>query len=150
MGPAVVAVVPLGGAIGVRHYCYPCRHVWLQTCLSHYLLVHLWRATGSAVWCWGGGRLFPVMVLGGEGSAAIYPHWNGRRVSESAHSPRHSSQSGVGLSALGPRGSSGGAGGSRTRWTPVTAKTSCVPKKACTPSRALGAGRGGRGTVAAP
>ena len=55
-GPAVVAVVPLGGAIGVRHRCYPGRHVWLHACPSHYLLVHQWRAAGSAVWCCEGGR----------------------------------------------------------------------------------------------
>ena len=41
-------------------------------------------------------------------------------------------------------------GGGRTRWTPVTAVTSCVRRKVCTPSRAAGAGRGGRGTGAAP
>ena len=57
--------------------------------------------------------------------------------------------SGAGLRALGRRGSSGGAEGSRTRWTPVTAVTSCVRRKVCTPSRAAGAGRGGRGTGAA-
>ena len=63
---------------------------------------------------------------------------------------RHSSQSGAGLRALGPRGSSGDAGRSRTRWTPVTAVTSCVRRKVFTPSCASGAGRGGRGTGAAP
>ena len=41
-------------------------------------------------------------------------------------------------------------GGSRTRWTPVTAVTSYVRRKVCTPSRAAGAGRGGRGTGVAP
>ena len=49
-----------------------------------------------------------------------------------------------------PRGSSGGVGGSCTRWNPVTAVTCCVRRKVCTPSRAAGAGRGGRGTGAAP
>ena len=67
-----------------------------------------------------------------------------------AHPSRHSSQSGAGLRALGPQGSSGGATGSTTRWTPVTAVTFCVRRKVCTPSRAAGAGRGGRGTGAAP
>ena len=56
-GLALVAVVPLGGAIGVRHRCCPGRHTWLQACPSHYLLGHQWRAVGSAVWCCeGGGR----------------------------------------------------------------------------------------------
>ena len=60
-GPAVVAVVPLGGAIRVRHPCYPGRHARLQVWPSHYLLVHLWRAVGSAMWCRGeaGGWLWP-------------------------------------------------------------------------------------------
>ena len=71
------------------------------------------------------------------------PALGGRRGSHAAHASRHSSQSGAGLRALGPRGSSSGAGGSRTRWTPVTAVTSCVRRKVCTPSRAAGAGRGG-------
>ena len=55
-GPAVVAVVLLGGAIGVLHHCYPRRHAWFQACPSHYLLVHQWRAVGSAVWCCVGGE----------------------------------------------------------------------------------------------
>ena len=92
------------------------------------------------------------MALGlcGRGPSAIRRHWGGRRVSHVSHTSRHSSQSGAGLRALGPRGSSGGAEGSRTRWTPVTAVTSCVRRKVSTPSRAAGAGRGGRGTGAAP
>ena len=62
-GPAVVAVVPLGGAIGVCHHCYPGRHAWWQTRPSHYLLVHQCRAVRSAVWCsaLGGGE-----VVGGR------------------------------------------------------------------------------------
>ena len=74
----------------------------------------------------------------------------GGRGGHAAHASRHSSQSGPGPRALGPRGSSSGVGGSRTRWTPVTAVTSCVHRKVCTPSRAAGAGRGGRGTGVAP
>ena len=81
----------------------------------------------------------------GRRPVVIYRHPGGRWVSHAAHTSRHSSQSGAGLRALGPRGSSGGAEGSRTRWTPVTAVTSCVRKKVCTPSRAAGAGRGGAG-----
>ena len=76
----------------------------------------------------------------GRGPVAIHRHWEGRRGSHSAHASRHSSQSGAGLRALGPRQSSGGAGGSRTRWAPVTVVTSCVRRKVCTPSRAAGAG----------
>ena len=79
----------------------------------------------------------------GRGPVAIYGHWGRRWVSHVAHTSRHSSQSGAGLRALGPWGSSGGAKGSRTRWTPVTAVTSCVRTKVCTPSRAAGAWRGG-------
>ena len=96
-----------------------------------------------------GGRLWRQPRTG-EGPAGIDRHWEGRRGSHAAHALRHSSQSGAGLRALGPRGSFGGAGGSRTRWTPVTAVTSCVRRKVCTPSRAAGAGRGGRGTASAP
>ena len=79
----------------------------------------------------------------GWGPAAIHRHWEGRRGSHAAHASRHSSQSGAGPRALGPRGSSSGVRGSRTRWTTVTAVTSCVRRKVCTPSRAAGAGRGG-------
>ena len=65
-------------------------------------------------------------------------------MSHAAHSRRHSSQFGVGLRALGPWSSSGDAGGSRTRWTAVTALTSWVRRKACIPSRArVPGGRGG-------
>ena len=155
-GPAVVAVVPLGGAIGVCHHCYPGRHAWRQARPSHYLLVHQCRAVGSAVWCSAGGRggggRGPAVASAphGRGLAAIHRHWEGRRGSHAAHASRHSSQSWAGPGALGPRGSSGGVGGSRTRWTPVTAVTSCVRRRVCTPSRAAGAGRGGRGTGAAP
>ena len=81
----------------------------------------------------------------GRGPVAIHRHWVGRRGSHLAHTSRHSCQSEAGLRALRPRGSSGGAEGSRTRWTPVTAVTSCVRTKVCTPSRAAGAGRGGAG-----
>ena len=116
MGPAVVAVVPPGEAIGVRHRCCPGRHAWLQGCLSHYFLVHQWRAVGSAVWrCEGGGGGGLLMVPGGQGSVAIHRHWGGGRAGQSAHLQRHSSQSWVGLRELGPRGSSVGAEGSRTR-----------------------------------
>ena len=148
-GPAVVAVVQLGGAIRVRHHCYPGRHAWWQVRPSHYLPVHQCRAVGSAVQCsaegrGGGGGGPPVASAPyGRGPVAIHRHWEGRRVSHLAHASRHSSQSGAGLRALGPRGSSGCAGGSRTRWTPVTAVTSCVRRKVCTPSRAADAGRGG-------
>ena len=51
----------------------------------------------------------------GRGPVAIHWHWVGRRVSHEAHTSPHSSQSGAGLRALGPRGSTGGAEGSRTR-----------------------------------
>ena len=91
-----------------------------------------------------------VSVPYGRGPMAIHRDWEGRRGSHVAHASRHSSQSGAGLRALGPRGSSGGAGGSRTKWTPVMEVTPCVRRKVCTPSRAAGARRGGRGTGAAP
>ena len=67
----------------------------------------------------------------GLGLVAIHRHWGGRWVSHAAPMSRHSSQSGAGLRALGPRGSWGGAEGSRTRWTPVTVVTSCVRRKVC-------------------
>ena len=155
-GPAVVAVVPLGGAIGVCHHCYPGRHAWWQVRPSHYLPVHQCRAVGSAVQCsaggeggrgWGAGCGISSVRAGAGGHPWAL---GGRRGSHAAHASCHSSQSGAGLRALGPRGSSGGAGGGRTRWTRVTAVTSCVPREVCTPSRAAGAGRGGRGTGAAP
>ena len=97
----------------------------------------------------GGGGLVVVVAPGGQGPVAIHRHWGGRWASLSAHSPRHSPQSGPVLRALRPRGSSGVAGGSRTRWSPITAGISSVCRKACTPSRASGTGRGGRGTGAA-
>ena len=115
----------------------------------HYLPVHLCRAVGSAVQCSAGGRggggggPAAVSAPYGRGPVAIHRHWEGRRGSHAVHASRHCSQSGAGLGALCPRGSSGGAGGSRTRWTPVTAVTSCVRKKVCTRSPAAGAGRGG-------
>ena len=54
-GPVVVAVVPLGGGLGVRHHCYPRSHAWWQACPLHYLLVHLCSAVGSAMQCFAGG-----------------------------------------------------------------------------------------------
>ena len=95
------------------------------------------------------GGLAVVLLPCGQGPVVIHRHWGGRRESHAAHTSRHSSQSPAGLRALGPRGSSGDAGGSRTRWTPVTAVTSYVCRKACTLSRASGVGRGERGTGAA-
>ena len=145
----MVAAVLLGGAIRVRHQCYPGTHAWWQVCLSHYLLVHLCCAVGSAVQCSAGGRGGwegkPALALAlcGRGPMAIHRHWRGGWVSHAAHTSRHNSQSWVGLRALGPRGSSGGAEGSRTRWTPVTAVTPCVRRKMCTPSCAASAGKGG-------
>ena len=150
-----MAVVPLGGAIGVRHHCYPGRHAWQQACPLHYLLVHQWCAVRSAVQCSAGREVGRRGGAGGgvgpvrAGVLVIHRHWGVRRVSHAAHTWRHSSQSGVGLRALGLRRSSGGAEGVRTRWTPVTAVTSCVRRKACIPSRAAGAGKGRRGTGAA-
>ena len=84
------------------------------------------------------------------GGPAIHRHWEGRRGSHAAHASRHTSQSGAGPRALGPRGSSSGVGGSRTRWTPVTAVTSCVRRKVCTPSRAAGRREGGAGYGCCP
>ena len=98
----------------------------------------------------GGGGPDVASAPHGRGPAAIHRHLEGRRGSHAAHASRHSSQSGAGPRALGPRGSPSGVGGSRTSWTPVTAVTSCVRRKVCTPSRAAGAGRGGRGTGVAP
>ena len=125
------------------------------------------RALPSTSWCisavpWavpcgalrgGGGRGGGAAVasaLHGRGPAAIHRHWEGRRGSHAAHALRHSPQSRAGPRPLGPRGSSGGVGGSRTGWTPVTAVTSCVRRKLCTPSRAAGAGRGGGGVRVLP
>ena len=64
-GAGVVAVVPLGGAIGVRHHCYPGRHAWWPVRPSRYLPVHLCRAVGSAVQCSAGGS------GGGGGGPAV-------------------------------------------------------------------------------
>ena len=152
----MVAVVPLGGHIGVCHHCYPGRHAWWQVRPSHYLPVHQCRAVGRAVQCSAGGRGGggggPAVASApyGRGPAAIHRHWEGRRGSHAAHASRHLSQSGAGLRALGPQRSSGGARGSRTRWTPVTAVTSCVRRKVCTPSRAAGADKGGAGYGCCP
>ena len=65
-GPAVVAVVPLGLAIGVGHHSYPDRCAWLQASLSYYLPVHRWRAMGGGGWCRGGERSWrwPRLVMG--------------------------------------------------------------------------------------
>ena len=90
-----------------------------------------------------------MVAPGGHGPVVIHQHWGRRRATRSAHILCHSSQSGAGLRALGPQGSSGFAGGSHTRWSPLTAVASWVCRKVSTPSRASGAGRGGRGTAAA-
>ena len=154
-GPAVVAVILLVGAVGVQHHSYPGMHAWRQAYPLHYLVVHLWCAVGSGVQCSAGvrrgGEGGPAVVLTPcrRGPVAIHRHWGGRWVSHAAHTSRQSSQSGAGHRALGPRGSSGCAEGSRTRLTPVTAVTSCVRRKVCTPPRSVGAGREGRGTGAA-
>ena len=60
-----------------------------------------------------------VLAPCGQGPVVIHRHWGGNQVSYAAHTSRHSSQSAAGLRALGLRGSSGDAGGSRTRWTPI-------------------------------
>ena len=120
-GPAVVAVVPLGGAIKVRHHCYPGRHAWWQVRPSHYLPVHQCHAVGSAVQCsagWngggGGGRLWrqprtdggrwPSIGIGRGGGGATQP-------TRRATAP----SLGQGSGPWAPWGSSGGAGASRTR-----------------------------------
>ena len=69
----MVAVVPLGEAIRVRHRGYPGRHERLQACPSQCLPVHRWRAVGSVVRCLGKGGLVVVVALGGQGLVAI--HW---------------------------------------------------------------------------
>ena len=66
----------------------------------------------------GGGGAAVVLAPCGRGPVAIHQHWGERWVSHAAHTSRHNSQSGARLRALGPRGSSGVAEGSRTRWTP--------------------------------
>ena len=79
-GPAVVAVVLLGGAIGVCHQCFPGRHAWWQVRPWHYLLVHQCGAVGSAVRCSAGGRGGggggPAVASApyGRGAAAIHRH----------------------------------------------------------------------------
>ena len=84
----MVAVVPLGGAIGVRHHCYPGRHAWRQEYPLHYLLVHQWCAVGSAVQCCagerGGGEGGPAVVLAPceQGPVVIHRHWGMRRMSQ--------------------------------------------------------------------
>ena len=70
--PAVVAVVRLGGPMGVCYHCYPGRHAWWQARPPHYLLVHQCRALGSAVWCSAGGR-----GGGGGGPAVASPRTAG-------------------------------------------------------------------------
>ena len=101
-----------------------------------------WTVPCAAGWA-EGGALVVVVAQGGQGPVAIHRHWGGRLASHSTHTLRHSSQSGLGLRALGPVGPSGVAGGSRTRWTPIMVVTSWVRRKACTLSRASGTGRGG-------
>ena len=98
----------------------------------------------------GGGGSAAASAPHGWGPVAIHRHWEGRRGSHAAHASRHSSQSGAGLRTLAPRGSSGGAGGGRTRWTPVPAVTPCIRRKVCDPSRAAGAGTGGAGRGCRP
>ena len=116
-GPAVVAVVPLGGGIRVCLHCYPGRHAWWQVRPSHYLLVHQCRAVGTAVRCSAGGRGGggggPAVASAphGLGPAALHRHWEGRRGSHATHVSRHSSQSGSGPRALGPGGPSALPGG---------------------------------------
>ena len=106
----MVAVIPLGGAIGVRHHCYPGRHAWRQACPLQYLLVHQWCAVGSAVQCCAGGLgegeggAAVVLPPCGQGLVVIHRHRGGRRLSNAAHTSRHSSQSGVRLKGPGPLG----------------------------------------------
>ena len=102
----MVAVVPLGGAIGVRHHCYPGRHAWWQACPLHYLLVQLWCAVGSAVQCSAGGG---GGTGGGAGSgvdpvragAGGHPSALGREVGEQ-RGPHVASQLPVWGRAQGP------------------------------------------------
>ena len=152
----MVAVVPLGEAIGVCHHCYPGRHAWWQVRPSHYLLVHRCRGVGSAVRCSAGGRGGggggPAVASAphGRGPAAIHPHGGGRQGSHAAHASRHSSQSGAGLRALGPRGSSGGAGVSRTRWTPVNGGNLLCSQEGGYPVPRRGRREGGAGYSCCP
>ena len=100
----MVAVVSLGGAIAVRHCGYPGRQARLQACPSQCLSVHRWRAVRSVLRCLRGpGGLVVVVALGGQGPVAMHSHSGMRQASHSAHNPHHSSQSWVGLRALGPR-----------------------------------------------
>ena len=93
-GPAVVAVVALGGAIGVCHHCYPGRHAWWQLRPSHYLPVRQCRAVRSAVQCSAGGRgggdggAAVASAPYGRDPAAIHQHWEGRRPTRRATAPR--------------------------------------------------------------
>ena len=144
----MVAVVLLRGAIGVRHHCYSERHARLQACLS--LLVLLWRAAGSAVWCCVGGE----GAGGGDGSgwsgAGGHPPALGQEAGE-PRGPLAPPQLPVWVRAhgSGPPGVVGWCWGESDKVDPVTAVTSCVRRKACTPTRASGIGRGGPGTGAA-
>ena len=107
---AALAVILMGGAIGVRHHWYPGRHAWRQACLLHYLLVHLWCVVGSTVQCSAGGRgggggggAAVALAPRRQGLVVIHRYRGGRWVSHAAHTSRHSSQSGAGVRALGPR-----------------------------------------------
>ena len=149
-GLAVVAVVPLGEPsesdiaailVGVRG-CRRARPTTSQ-CISGVP----WVVPCGA---WGGGGAGCGCGSGRSGAMAMHRHLGGRRPSHSAHTLHHSSQSGGGLRALGPVGLSRVAGGSCTRRIPVRVVTSGVHRKACTPSRASGAGREGWGTGDAP
>ena len=93
----------------------------------------LWRQPHT-----GGGRR-PSIGIGKRGGGATRP-------TRRATAP----SLGRGSGPWAPGGRRVVLGGSRTRRTPVTAVTSCVRRKVCTPSRTAGAGRGGRGTGAAP
>ena len=106
----MVAVLPLGGAIGVRHRGYPGRHARLKACPSQCLQVHRWVAVGSVVRCWAGGGLIVVVAPCSQRPVAIHRHWGGRQATHSAHTPHHSLQSGLGLRTLGPWASSGVTG----------------------------------------
>ena len=145
----VVAVVPLRGANGVGQRSYSDRFAWLQAPLSYYLALHVWRALGGAVWCQGGG----ASRCGGPGWswAGCHPPALEWEVGEPL-GPHAAPQLPVrgGAEGSGPTGSLVVSGGSRTRWTPATAVTSWVRRKACTLFRASGAGRGGQSTGAAP
>ena len=90
-----------------------------------------------------------ALTLSGRGLVAIHGHWGKSRVSQAAQMSRHSSQFGAGLRALGPRGSSGGVEGSRTRWTPVMAGPPVFAGR-CVPVPALRAQEGGGGARVLP